>query len=107
MEYAFLRIGFDSGVNTLILENENNLVNLSRIWNIEKRSKYYAITTKVRYILTICINNFNTKFLRDFSLTKQKCNELLAKHLKTRPITTREDIIKLIGFRLKKGIIIK
>ena len=55
----------------------------------------------------ICINDFNIKFLQEFNLIKQKWNELYTKYLKIYFIITREDIIKLISFRFKKGIIIK
>jgi len=55
----------------------------------------------------ICINDFNIKFLQEFNLIKQKWNELYTKYLKIYLIITREDIIKLISFRFKKGIIIK
>ncbi len=74
---------------------------------MEKRSKYNATTTKVQYMLIIYINDFNTKFLQEFSLIKQKWDELHAKYSRTCPITTREDIVKLTSFCLEKGIIIK
>jgi hypothetical protein len=72
MEYAFIQLRFGSGSYTLITDNKNNLSNAGCVWNMEKKAKYYATATKVQYMLTICINDFDAKFICEFDLTKKK-----------------------------------
>ncbi len=76
MEYVFIQLGFGSRSYTLITDNKNNLLNVGCVWNMEKKAEYYATATKVQYMLTIYINNFNTKFIHEFDLTKKKQDEL-------------------------------
>ena len=106
MEYAFIRPGFGSGSHTPMSDNENDPLNAGRVWNTEKRAEYCAAAAKVRYILTICIDDFDAEFIREFDSTKQKWDQLRAKYSRTRPVTLQEDMAKLTGFRLEKGITI-
>ena len=72
----FIQLGFGSRSYTLITDNKNNLLNVGYVQNIEKKAKYYTTAIKVQYMLTICINDFNTKFICKFNLTKQKQDKL-------------------------------
>ncbi len=76
MEYVFIQLGFGSGSYILITDNKNNLSNTGCVQNIEKKAKYYAAAAKVQYMLTICINNFDTKFICEFDLIKKKQDKL-------------------------------
>ncbi len=76
IEYAFIQLRFGSGSYTLITDNKNNLLNTGCIQNMEKKAEYYAAIIKVQYMLTICINDFDTKFICEFDLTKKKQDKL-------------------------------
>ncbi len=76
MEYAFIQLGFGSGSYTLMTDNKNNLLNTGCVQNVEKKAEYYATVTKVQYMLIICINDFDAKFIREFDLIKKKQDEL-------------------------------
>ncbi len=98
MEYVFIQLGFGSGSYILMTDNKNDLSNMGYIWNVEKKAEYYAAAAKVQYMLIICINDFDTKFIREFDLIKKKQDKLQAKYSRTYPVILQEDIAKLTGF---------
>ena len=106
IEYAYIQLGFGSRSAIPLLDNKLDLLNTGRIQNIEKRAEYNTAAAKVQYMFTICINDFDAEFIREFSSIKQKWNKLWAKYTKTRPIAARKDIAKLTGFSLTEGTII-
>ena len=54
-------------------------------WNTEKRTAYKATSAKVLYQITICIDETDKEFLKDFEGTKAKWEGLRAKYEKVRP----------------------
>ena len=53
----------------------------------------------MRYILTICVNNIDSKDLKQYTIVKTSWEELKAKYLIVRPATAREDQIKLTNYQ--------
>ena len=72
----FIQLRFSSRSYILITDNKNNLLNTGYIQNIEKKAEYYTTITKVQYMLTIYINNFDTEFICEFDLIKKKQDKL-------------------------------
>ena len=62
---------------------------------------------KVLYKIIICINKTDKEYIKDFSSTKDVQEGLRAKYSKICPQTIREDLKKLINYKLDSDTSIK
>jgi hypothetical protein len=70
-------------------------------WNIERRAAYKAARAKVLYHITICIEETDKEFIKDFNEINQKWDKLRAKYEQSKPHATREDVRQITHFKLK------
>ena len=75
--------------------------------NVDKRAKYRAVSNKVLYEIVICIDKTDKEYIKDFSGAKDIQEGLRAKYLKIYPQTIREDLKKLINYKLNSNTSIK
>ena len=76
-------------------------------WNVDKRAKYRAVSNKVLYEIVICIDETDEEYIKDFSGAKDVWEGLRAKYSKTRPQTIREDLKKLVNYKLDSDPLLK
>ncbi len=91
----------------MFLEKEKELVVLTGCQNIKKREKYKATILKVLYIITICINETNKQYIKDFKDIKSKQEGLYTKYSKKTLQVTYKYIRKITIFLLKQDITVK
>jgi hypothetical protein len=70
---------------------------------VDKRAKYKAVSNKVLYEIIICIDETDEEYIKDFSGAKDVWEGLRAKYSKIRPQTIREDLKKLVNYKLDSG----
>jgi hypothetical protein len=68
-------------------------------WDIARLEKWSKSESKIRYTLTICVDDIDSKALKEFSTVKEGWEALWVKYSKIRPATTREDLIKLTNYQ--------
>ena len=74
---------------------------------MDKRAKYRAVSNKVLYEIVICIDETDEEYIKDFSDAKDVWEGLRAKYSKIRPQTIREDLKKLVNYKLDSDTSIK
>ena len=70
--------------------------------NIEKQRLYRKALAKVLYTISICIDPLDGDLIYEFAIVKEKWDQLYAKYSKVRLQANREDIAKIIAFKLSK-----
>jgi hypothetical protein len=68
-------------------------------WDIARLEKWSKSESKIRYTLTICVDDIDSKALKEFSTVKEGWEALWVKYSKIRPATAREDLIKLTNYQ--------
>ena len=71
---------------------------LTRYWDLPRLEKQAKGKAKLQYTITICIDDIDSKSLREFNTIKAGQEALQAKYSKIRPATAREDQIKLTNY---------
>ena len=64
-----------------------------------KNSTYWGDQFVTKQALTICVDDIDSKALKEFSTVKEGWEALWVKYSKIRPATTREDLIKLTNYQ--------
>jgi len=72
---------------------------LQGIWDQARLEKWSKAESRMRYILTICVDDIDSKALKEHTTVKTGWEELKAKYLIVRPATAREDQIKLTNYQ--------
>ena len=73
----------------------------------EKREKYVSTAADIRYNITLYIDNFDYEYIKQWPYIKQKWDKLKKKYFSARLIEAREDMLKLISFKLKEDMTIE
>jgi Reverse transcriptase (RNA-dependent DNA polymerase)/gag-polypeptide of LTR copia-type len=72
-------------------------------WDITRLEKWSKAEAKIRYVLTICVDDIDSKALREFKTVKLGWEALWVKYSKIRPATAREDQIKLTNYQWEES----
>ena len=68
-------------------------------WDGARLEKWSKAESKIRYTMTICVDDIDSKALKEFNTVKSGWEALWAKYSKIRPATAREDQIKLTNYQ--------
>ena len=72
-------------------------------WNLPRLEKYARAESKVRYTITICVDDIDSKLLKEHEFVRNGWNALSAKYLKIRPATAREHSIRLTNYQWEES----
>lgn len=68
-------------------------------WDIARLEKWSKAEAKIRYTITICIDDIDSKALKEYATIKEGWESLWAKYSKILPATAREDQIRLTNYQ--------
>ena len=68
-------------------------------WDATRLEKWSKAESKIRYTLTICVDDIDSKVLKESNTVKEGWESLWSKYSKIRPATAREDQIKLTNYQ--------
>jgi gag-polypeptide of LTR copia-type len=66
---------------------------------VSRLEKWSKAEAKIRYTITICVDDIDSKSLKEHNTVKTGWEALWAKYSKIRPATAREDQIKLTNYQ--------
>ena len=72
------------------------------ILNPVMRREFRTVDTKVQFMLSKCIGEFDKEFVKPHTTAKAKWEALKAKYSKVTPTARREDLQQITGFEFRK-----
>ena len=72
---------------------------LQGYWDVARLEKWSKAEARIRYTITICVNDIDSKALKKHDTMKEGWESLKAKYSRIPPATAREDQIKLTNYQ--------
>ena len=72
-------------------------------WDAVRLEKWSKAEAKMRYTMTICVDDIDSKALKEFNTVKEGWESIWTKYSKIRPATAREDQIKLTNYQWEES----
>jgi hypothetical protein len=72
-------------------------------WNLPRLEKYAKAESKIRYTITICVDDIDSKLLKEHQFVRNGWDALSAKYLKIRLATAREHQIRLTNYQWEES----
>ena len=67
-------------------------------WDVTRLEKWSKAEAKIRYTITICIDDIDSKTLKEYRTIKEGWESLWSKYSRILPATVHEDQIKLTNY---------